>query len=42
MALDVSDDDVRRRNVRLGWILASVALTFFLGFVVKIMWLTPH
>ena len=26
----------RKRNVRLGLILASVALAFFLGFVVKI------
>ncbi|TSE35094.1 hypothetical protein Tfont_02410 [Tepidimonas fonticaldi] len=25
----------RRQNLRLGWILASVALAFALGFVVK-------
>ena len=29
----------RQRNARLGWILASVALVFFVGFVVKIAWL---
>ncbi|MFN3617210.1 MAG: cytochrome oxidase small assembly protein [Aquabacterium sp.] len=27
----------RRSNVRLGLILASIALTFFVGFVVKTM-----
>ena len=29
----------RRANVRLGWILASVALVFAAGFVLKILWL---
>lgn len=29
----------RRANIRLGLILASVALVFALGFVVKITWL---
>lgn len=29
----------RKANVRLGWILASVALVFGVGFVVKIIWL---
>lgn len=29
----------RQRNVRLGWILASVALIFGLGFIAKISWL---
>jgi len=29
----------RRSNLRLGWILASVAVVFFLGFVGKIAWL---
>ena len=28
-------DDKRRANVRLGLILASVALVFFVGFVAK-------
>ena len=28
----------QRANRRLGWILASVALVFALGFVVKIAW----
>lgn len=32
----------RRRNVRLALILATVAATFFLGFVAKIMLLAPH
>jgi len=29
--------DQKRNNVRLAWILASVALVFFLGFVGKIV-----
>jgi len=29
----------RKANARLAWILASVALVFGLGFVVKIIWL---
>ena len=32
----------RRRNVRLALIQASVAATFFLGFVAKIMLLSSH
>lgn len=32
----------RRRNLRLGLILASVALTFFVGFIVKIVLLSHH
>lgn len=31
----------RQANLRLGWILASVAVAFALGFVVKI-WLFSH
>lgn len=31
----------RRANLRLAWALASVALVFGAGFVVK-MWLFPH
>lgn len=35
-------DDKRRANVRLGLILASVALVFFVGFIAKIVLLgTP-
>ena len=34
--------EMRSRNVRLGLILASTALVFFLGFVAKMVWLTPH
>jgi hypothetical protein len=33
-----SPDDIKRRNARLGWILASVALMFALGFVVRMAW----
>lgn len=29
----------RKANVRLAWILASVALVFAVGFVVKIVWM---
>jgi hypothetical protein len=29
----------RRANIRLGLILASMALVFALGFVVKIVWI---
>ncbi len=32
----MSSPQDRKRNVRLGLILASVALAFFVGFVVKI------
>ena len=31
------DADLRRKNARLGWILASVALVFLLGFVGKLV-----
>lgn len=31
--------DRKKNNVRLGLILASVALVFFLGFVAKMLWL---
>jgi hypothetical protein len=30
--------DSRRRNVRLGWILATIALAFALGFVARMAW----
>ncbi len=33
------NDTQRRANVRLGLILASVALAFALGFVAKLLWL---
>jgi hypothetical protein len=40
-AMTMTDQDARKaqrqRNVRLGLILASIALTFFAGFVVKTM-----
>jgi hypothetical protein len=28
----------QRRNARLGWILASIALLFALGFVARMVW----
>jgi hypothetical protein len=31
--------DRKKSNVRLGLILASVALVFFLGFIAKMVWL---
>lgn len=37
-----SADERRRANVRLALILASVATTFLVGFVVKIVLLTAH
>ena len=30
-------DEQRKRNVRLGLILASVALVFFVGFIVRMV-----
>ena len=32
----------RKRNVRLGLILASVALAFMVGFMAKMIWLSHH
>ena len=29
----------RRRNNRMGWVLGSVALAFFAGFVVRMVWM---
>lgn len=29
----------RQRNARMAWILASIAATFFIGFVAKMAWL---
>lgn len=34
--------DMRSRNLRLGLILASVAATFFIGFVAKLAMLGHH
>jgi flagellar biogenesis protein FliO len=31
--------ELQRRNARLGWILASIALLFALGFIVRMVWL---
>jgi len=31
----MADEEQRKKNLRLGLILASVALVFFLGFIVK-------
>jgi hypothetical protein len=34
------NSEQQRRNKRLGWILASVAAAFMLGFMVKVIWLS--
>ena len=36
------DAHLHKLNRRLGWTLASVALCFFIGFVIKVVWLMPH
>ncbi len=36
------NEQQRKANLRLALILASVALLFLLGFVVKMVWLGPH
>jgi hypothetical protein len=37
---DMAQPDPRRKaNVKLAWILASVALVFCVGFMAKIIWL---
>ena len=36
----MTSDDKRRQNRRLGLILASVALVFFLGFMAKVVMMT--
>ena len=28
----------RRRNARMGWVLGSIAVAFFAGFVVRMVW----
>ena len=33
------DDDRKKSNLRLGLILGSVALVFFLGFIARMVWL---
>ena len=35
----MNQDERRRNNVRLGLILASVAVVFFLGFIAKFVFL---
>ena len=35
----MNDEERRKNNVRLGLILASVALVFFLGFIAKFVFL---
>ncbi|MEY8876180.1 MAG: cytochrome oxidase small assembly protein [Leptothrix sp. (in: b-proteobacteria)] len=36
----MSQDTKRQQNRKLGLILASVALVFFIGFIAKIAWLS--
>jgi len=35
----MGSEQQRRANVRLGLVLASVALVFAVGFIVKVIWL---
>ena len=35
----MSSPEQRKRNLRLGLTLASIALMFFVGFVLKMTWL---
>jgi hypothetical protein len=37
--MDMNDEERRKNNVRLGLILASVALVLFLGFIAKMVFL---
>ncbi len=37
-----SSSIVRQRNLKLGLILASVAVTFFVGFVAKMVMFSHH
>jgi hypothetical protein len=37
MVPDENKSDLRRKNIRLGLTLASVAVVFFLGFMIKLM-----
>jgi hypothetical protein len=37
-----ADPQLPARNLRLALILASTALVFFIGFVVKVVVFTPH
>ena len=39
MRADMNEEERRKNNVRLGLILASVALVFFLGFIAKFVFL---
>ena len=34
----MSPDEQRKSNLRLAWVLASVAILLFVGFIVKSAW----
>jgi hypothetical protein len=36
---DAADQELRKRNLRMALILASVAAVFFIGFIAKYVWL---
>jgi hypothetical protein len=38
---DMANDDQKKSNLRMGLILASIALAFFFGFMIK-MFLLSH
>ncbi len=35
-------EDQRKRNARLGWILAAVAVALYVGFFLRRIWLQGH
>lgn len=37
---DSANQELRKRNLRMALILASVAIVFFIGFVAKYVWLS--
>ena len=39
LRLNTMNNEQRSSNARLGWILASVAAAFFVGFVAKLVFL---
>ena len=35
----MATQEQKKANARLGWILLSIAVAFFIGFMVKMIWL---
>jgi hypothetical protein len=38
----MTSPEQRKRNTRMGWVLASVALAFFAGFMVRVILLSSN